>query len=322
MDWLIGIYERSFEIVKKNKWLWVFGMILVSTSGANFSGNFNSVNNFSESFKAGETPFATSPSSQLSVFQTAFTAIFNILKQVPVSAYATLAISIIIVMIVSLIIVLVISSWAQGAAIGAINDAYDNKPVTLRKGSLHGIESFKRIIWLLIVPWILYFIAIIIPFIIASIVMALVWDSEITRLFGMLLFLIFLFIIIFSAFAITASLIWAIRITVIEKKGAYESFKEGWKMVKTHFLKMIALGCANCLLGCCLTGIIGATLGGAIVSGIGLLKVNQKAGALFLAFIGIIVVLLIMLSLLFSGIYTIFNVTTWNVLYRELRGKR
>lgn len=322
MDWLIGIYKRSFEIVKKNKWLWVFGMILVTTSGSKFSGSFNNIGNFSNSFQGAESSIPGSPTSDFSMFKTVITAVVNILKEIPVSAYATLGVSVVVAVIVSLIIILVVSSWAKGAAIGAVNDAYDNKPVTLRSGSLHGIHSFKRIIWLFIVPWILYFIAVVVPFAIVGVLMAIFWESEVLRLFGILFFVILFFLMFLVSLAICASLIWAVRITVIEKRGAYESFKEGWKLVKSHFLKMIALGCANCLLGCCLTGVVGAIIGGAVVSGVGLLQVNKKVGTVFLTIVVFIVLLLVLLSILFTGIYTVFNVTTWNVLYRQIRGTK
>lgn len=319
MDWLIGIYKKSFEIVRKNKWLWVFGMVLAATSGASFSGNFQNFGNFSNSLT--KSASSSTPSS-MPDFSAIFLTIVSILSQVPVSSYVILGISTLIAVIISIIIALVVVSWAQGAAIGAVNNGYDNKPVTLRSGSLYGINSFKRIIWLMIVPWLLYFFAIVIPFILSIVVMTAFWELEGLRLFGIFLFLILIFLMVFTSLAITASLIWAVRITVIEKKGAYESLREGWKLVKSHFLKMIALGCANCLLGCCLVGVIGATISGAVVGGVGLMSVNKNAGTALLIIIGIIVVVLLLLSLLFSGIYTIFNVTTWNVLYRQVRSKK
>lgn len=321
MDWIIEIYKRSFEIVRKNKWLWVFGMMLVATSGASFSGNFQSFGNVSKSFNQSSTP-GSGITPDFSVFTTVFSSIMNVFSQVPVSAYATLGISVVIAIILGVIIALVVVSWAQGAAIGAINDGYNNKPVTLRAGSLYGIRSFKRIIWLLIVPGLLYFLAIIIPFIISFFIMIALWDSTLGRLIGILIFLTFLFIMILASLAISASVIWAKRITVIEGKSAYQSFKEGWVMVKEHFLKMIVLGCSNCILSCCLGMTIAASIGAAIVAGIGLISVNKKVGAVFLVIVGIVVVILLLLSVLFGGIYTIFNYTTWNILYRKLRSKK
>ncbi|MBI2029221.1 hypothetical protein HYT02_02285 [Candidatus Gottesmanbacteria bacterium] len=321
MDWIIEIYKKSFGIVKKNRWLWVFGMVLVATSGASFSGNFQSFGNISSSFNQGSTT-NSGAAPDFSIFTTVLSSIMNIFSQVPVSAYATLAISVVIAIILGMIISLVVISWAQGAAIGAINDGYNNKPVTLRSGSLYGIRSFKRVIWLMIVPGLLYFLAIIIPFIISLFVMIALWDSTLGRLIGILIFLIFLFIMILASLAISASIIWAKRITVIEGKGAYQSFKEGWVLVKTHFLKMIALGCSNCVLSCCLGITIAASIGAAIAAGIGLLSVNKQVGMILLATIGIIVLILLLLSLLFGGIYTIFNYTTWNILYRQVRSKK
>lgn len=321
MDWIIEIYKKSFEIVKKNKWLWVFGMMLAATSGVSFSGNFQNFGNFSKSFGESTTTGFGTPTG-FSFYSSLFSSIVNLLSQVPVSAYATLGISVVIAIILGIIISFVVVSWAQGAAIGAINDGYNNKPVTLRAGSVYGIRSFKRIIWLLIVPGLLYFIAIIIPFAISVFVLIALWGTTLGRLIGILIFLTFFFIMILTSLAISASIIWAKRITVIEGKSAYDSFKEGWKMVKTHFLKMIVLGCSNCILSCCLGATIAASIGAAVVAGIGLISVNKQVGAIFLVIVGISVVVLLLMGVLFGGIYIIFNYTTWNVLYRQIRGKK
>lgn len=321
MDWMIDIYKRSFEIVKKHKWLWIFGMMLVATSGVSFSGIFQNFGNFSKLFGESTASGSSTPAN-FSLLSSVFSSIINLFSQVPVSAYATLGISVVVAIILGIIITFVVISWAQGAAIGAINDGYNNNPVTLRAGSIYGIRSFKRIIWLLIVPGLLYFIAIIIPFIISLIIMIALWDSSLGRLIGILIFLTFFFVMILASLAISASVIWAKRITVIEGKGAYESFKEGWGLVKTHFLKMIVLGCSNCILSCCLGATIVVSIGAAIVAGIGLMSVNKQVGVIFLAMIGIVVLILILLGTLFGGIYTIFNYSTWNILYRQIRSKK
>lgn len=320
---ILQIYKKAWEIVKNNKVLWVFGMILVVFAGG--GANFSSGSNFS---KLGDFTKSTNGSTK-EIFdqfpnQVNFVPLGNYFKDlflsVPTGLYIALGFGVLVAVILGLIISLVVGSWAKAAAIGAINLAFDGKPVTLREGSQYGINNFKRIIWLSLVPWLLYSLGV---FFIGGILAGFV--VLLSRSFLIFLPIVFLSLALVAAvlvmLAISATLIWAERVAVIEGKEAKAAFWEGWRLVKKYFGEMLLLGLGNCFLNCCLGSLIAGVIVLLIGIAIGIFAINKGLGWLFIMVIILIVLPIILLSVLISGIYKIFNWTTWNILYRQVREK-
>lgn len=299
------IYKKAFEIVKKNKWLWVFGMALVAFSGGGV-GNFN-FRGSGDSFKSLSSYY----NGQM------FGYFKDLFSSIPVSLYISLGIGIFVLIIIGLVISLVVGSWAKAAAIGAINDGYNNKPVSLKSGSDHGIKNFKNIIWLTIVPWLLYTFALIGTGAILS--LFIIFTDGPIRILPILLASIAAIVAVIASLGISASQIWAQRVVVLEGKSGKEAFKEGWKIAKKHFGNMAILGCVNGLLSCCFGVIIIGTIGGLVFSGIGLMALNKNIGIVFLFIVGILGLGLLLIGTLVGGILKIFNYATWNILYRQIR---
>lgn len=310
------IYKKSFEIVKNNRWLWVFGMILVAFAGGGGGANFSNAFNWGD-FSKKDTSNLTDKvdyNPVVSYFK-------DLLLSIPPSLYIALALVIIFAIIVGFIISIVVSSWARGAAIGAINDVYDGKSVSLRSGSEHGARSLKRILWLTIVPWFLYFLTLIVVG--GLLTLLTVLFSNTPLMYIMVFFLIILiFVAVIVSLGISAIQIWAERVVVIEGKNAREAFVEGWMLVKKHFFNMLLLGTANCFLSCCFGLVIVGTVAALIGSGVALIFINKQLGVIFFLVIGFFVLLVLLLSTLISGIYKIFNYTTWNILYRQIKEEK
>lgn len=308
------IYKQAFAIVKRNKTLWIFGMALALYSGSqgmNIS-NLRGFTNFDN--------FLSSPDKQVNNLlpkaAETLTPLLDYLKNlffsIPVSLYILLGLGIAVAVVIGLIISLLVSSWAKGAAIGAINDAYDGKTVTLRSGALLGLKSLKEMIWLSVIPWLLYFLALIV-FGGLSMLLFLI------PFLGILLMFLIVPLAIIVFFAIIATQIWAQRVCVLEGKSGKEAFLEGFKIAKANLGEMLLLGCTNCLLNCCIGVILISALVLLIGLGFGLTAINQYLGVIFIIGIGTIILVLIILSTLIGGIYTIFKYSTWNILYRKIK---
>lgn len=306
------IYKRAFEIVKNNRWLWVFGMALVAFAGGG-GANFVNFFNWGDFSKKDISSYTDKVN-----YDPVISYVKDVILSIPPSLYFSLAIVLVLATVTGFIISLVVSSWARGAAIGAINDTYDGKTVSLRSGSEHGLRGFKNILWLTIVPWFLYFLTVVV---VGGLLTLLIMIFIKTPLMYIMVFflVILLFMAAIAGLAVSMVQIWAERIVIIEGKDGREAFKEGWLLVKQHFLNMLLLGTANCFLSCCFglvfLGIIAASIG----SGLALIFINKQLGVFFLMVIGFSVLLVVLLSILVSGIYKIFNYTTWNILYRQIK---
>lgn len=309
------IYRRALDIVKENRWLWVFGIgVVIFVGGVNgsFYSNFKDNGHFSSLFKNERFEVIKSVD-----YNPLFSYFRDLVLSVPVSFYIGLAVLMAISLIISWLMRLVASAWAQGAAIGAINDAYEGKAVDLRSGSGHGISNLKAILWLMVVPWFCYFLILLILGCLLVFLMV-VFGREIRFLLMILAAILFLAAVIVGL-AVASIQIWAERIAVIEKKEAGEAFREGWQMVKKHFFKMVILGTVNCCLGCFLWVVVSLVIGLLIGAGVVLFFINKTLGVAFLAAFALLFIFLILLNVLINGIYKIFNYATWNVLYREIK---
>ncbi len=323
-DELVEIYKKAFEIVKKNKILWIFGLILAVFTGGGSNFNFRFSGDLFDLINPSKHSSST---SALSTINPLFEYFKNLFLSIPIYHYAPLIIGIIIAIVLGIVYSVIVNSWARGAAIGAINDAYDQKQVTLREGSVHGLKNLKNMVWLSVVPYLLYVIVLAISIVISILLIAVGGEIIILRIIGGLLIAIVIFFAVVAGLGISASQIWAQRVVILEGKSGKEAFFEGFRIFKTHIVKMIVLGCSNCLLSCCLgvvifAGIFGVIFG-VIISSAGIMMVNKQIGFIFLGsmliIIAAIAIVVLLASTLIGGIYKIFNYSTWNILYRKIR---
>ena len=305
------IYRRSLEITLRHKALWVVGMALVAFSGGgfNFFQSFRNIGDFSGSFSL--------PGSQTTTAGFNLQPFFNKLGQVfaGVSSitWILLVLAIILALVVGFALSLIARSWAKGALIAGIDAAYQSQEVTLRQSSERGIQSLRNILWLNIVPWLLYAFLI---FLTAGILVFLI---KFVAPLAIALGLVAGILALLAYFALAATQIWAERVVVIEGRGAREAFFEGWRLAKTHILKMLTLGFLNTLISCCLGCVIMSVFFPVLTFLVGLFAISPALGWVFLLPLLGVGLPLIFLSILFNGIYRVFNYSTWNLLYRQIR---
>lgn len=307
------IYRKAIDIALKNKPIWVIGVAVAVFSGGGFnlSQNFN-IGDFNE-LKRDLDP---------QIFNQLSEYFKDLLGSVPTYLWVLFGLSFILALIVGFVFSLVVRNWAIGSLIGGINDAIDQKVVTLKSSSAHGIRGLKSLIWLNLVPWFLYFLTFLVVIFLIIILFVIFWPLRILAILvlGTLSVLAFL--------ALAAIQIWATRVAVLEGKSGKESFFEGWQLVKEHLFKMIVLGCSNtcisCLSGCVLSCFVITIIVPLGLSGAFFYSLSHENPIITfgLLTIGLIFIIPLLLGIiLFQGIYTVFNYSTWNILYREIRQK-
>lgn len=332
MDELIGIYKRAFEIVKNNKVLWIFGMALVAFAGGGGS-NFSSFRSFGNSFdssKAANLPKITgTPSALKETFpaDSVFTYFKDLFASLPVSFYLIFALTVVALLVVGLVISIIVGSWARGAAIGAINDGYDRKEVTLKGGSDYAVKGLRQMIWVTLITWLLYFVDFMIMAVIAAVMIFLIasFKGSLFIIFPILIMTVSVFAGILVMLCVSASQIWAERLIIIENITAWQALKQGWVMVRKYILNMLLLGSGNCVIGCFIGGCLGFAMLGVLFMLLipVILSVIVNKNLIFIWIFPLIILMIIVgiLNMAINGIIRIFNYTTWNVLYRQLKEK-
>ena len=140
------ILKRSWETTKTYKVLWVFGMALAALSGLGWSGGGGGSESSSGSSELNfpEIPALEEiPQQSSQILGAATGRIFELFLNIPVGVWIILGISILFAGGVAVIISIVICEWARGSLIASIFDVEDQKPISLRSGSQHGLAFVK-----------------------------------------------------------------------------------------------------------------------------------------------------------------------------------
>ena len=336
------IYSKSWQITKKYKILWFFGAILTILAGggisySNFSSfgdlgsDLSSITNHSSNQIATSSALTTTSNSVTNPWtvERMMAVLPGLFSQVPPLVWLMLVVAILILILIGVGVGYAGRAWILGAFIGGIDEAIDDKQLSINEISKHGFKSFKSQFWLLIVPGLIYFLYLLILISLALIVALMVGFSASDTVKIILAFvgvLILLPLVIFPSTLLAATQIWSVRIATIEGVPGWQALKTGWKLVKGNWGYMFLLGLVNGFLSGgvgCLTMII------LIPVSLMLLAIGAISFAVSPA-LGILVVVLFLLLLIclgsgavfLYGAYSLFNYSTWTVWYRELTNQQ
>lgn len=319
-----SIYRRAWEITTKHKILWFFGAIVaIFVVGGGGGASYNSLINSdsdSSSDAGGDTKID---------YEQYFAHVVNQLQmafaQVPVHVWVLLLAGIVVSTILGLLISYVARAWALGSFINGIEMALSDKELSVKEISKAGFKNFRSMLWLVAIPGLLLGL-VILALLIGLVVIGLVTQGPwLSLIMGVPIFLV-LFVV---GIIIAMIQVWAVRLAALEGLSGQESFRQGWAMVKTYFGEMFVVGLINklmsCLLGCMLYG-LGCLVGLVIILPIVLIIVGMAIVSPVLAIVvgaGIFSVIVAVMSttIFLMGAYLTFNFSTWNILYRQLKGK-
>lgn len=322
-DWTISeAYEKSWQAVKKHKVLWIFGMAVAGLSGTQYNFS-NSSNSFSKVFQ--QSPQHSEKVSSLFTDPNVLGASTDLLAQTLSSISPLIWILLIAggisVIILTIIVGLVSSSWAQASLLQAIQTALGNQTPTIRDSSEKAFPSFKSMIWLQIVPALIFFVTSFLIFIV--LVSGLTFGGALKTLFILLLIAAGL-AFLYGLIMLTLTQIWAPRIAVLAGKSGRQSFHLGFIMTRKKFWPMLGLGLVNTILSAFVVGVPIVVVAGLVIGG-ALLFVNlQNLSSIspgLIALIGLIFLILIFGYMLLSGILTAFKAGVWSVCYNNIKGK-
>jgi hypothetical protein len=292
-----NILRRSWALTIKNKWLWVYGLVIAALSGG--GSGFNGFGSGSSSEK------------KLPNLDTSF--LNGWLAQVPVTTWVLLGLGLVFLILVGAVVAWVARVWAKGALIGGLKDADDEKEITLANTAPHGFKNIKNLmIYGLISGGISMGI-----FIILSIPLVLTALSSNWVLFALLVFLgVMVLVIIFVLLAMVN--IYAERLIVLGKISPWIAWKKGLALSRGNFLPTMLMGLINTALGCaigCLTVILLAVF---VIPAI-IFALLLPVGAIGLI---LLIILFLSASLAIRMVLTVFTYSNWNLFFKEVANGR
>jgi len=311
------ILHKSWAITKKNKWLWVFGLILAtfSSSGGgsfNLGNSFNSKDISSSNFKISNR--------YLSADQYLFmvNAIENWFLSIPISTWITLGISIFVLMLVGIVISTVISSWVQASLISGIATAHEDKPVTLTSASAVGFAKFGQLIIFGLINFGLVIVATL-----ALIVLGIL-AATISPIVAILIMVPGAIFFIAGVVLLAFISLYAQRLIVLKNLSPWAAWKKSLNLTKGAFLPTLVMGFINMGIGCGV-GCVSALIMGIIIGlpAVIIVVVSMSTGSFVFpgwpAIVVLIVSLLlaINLNLLVAAIKIVFDYSNYHQIFIE-----
>ncbi len=299
----VDIIKKSWQIIWKYKWLWLFGFFAaLGSGGSNFS-------NFSRySTNSGNTSTAGANFNQF------------------VSTYVVLIIFVVLLLMAIGLAVTVASIIAQGALIGSAAAADKEEPASLRLGWQIGLKYFWRLLGLglLVGLVILFIVAIPIAVIVAAVVIGASAGSSMTpALFCLLpVGLVFLLILFVVAVLLGVSANYGSRYIVLDGAGVIDGLKRGFSLLRLRWI--------DTLLMYLLMGVIGTVVGlvllipGAAIGlpALALLIGGVAAKSIFIVATGVFVGMLAVLVMsILNGVFVAYSSVVWTLVYRRLTAR-
>ena len=327
------IIKRSWEITKKNKWLWVVGVVIAAFGGGSGSGGGGGGSSSSTSTTLPSQSPAPIPVEDIKdktsyVLGIATDSLQNWLSNFPAINWFVIGVFIFLVILFGTVVIWILTSWAKGALIQGLEDADNEKEVTLKSISPYGISNIKKIIIFGLISTgmtllVLFgaLIAVGLGFLIYSFA-----DSSSTILLVLLgILLTFVFIIVIAIFTMVS--IYAERLMVLKGLSPWEAWKKGFSLSKGNFFPTFIMGIINGFIGFsvgCL-GMIALLILFAIPGFLIIYPIfkdgfNMPSASQIFAII-VLFFLLGSINMAIRAVFTVFNYGNWNLFFKQIIDK-
>lgn len=317
-DWEVGsLYRQAFEITKKYKVLWLFGIVVGSGVGFNFSNSFSG-SDFKEFFKDDKKEALINGASILGDSTSkAFEMLLQLFSAIPLWMHLVLGLEILVLILYLVAFWLIYRAWAEASHLEGIQTTITGQTPTIEDCSEKAFRSIKSLIWLNTIPGFLYFLTIVIVF--GILITGIIIGNTLFKIIFGLLMVPTVLGTITGWIILTMIMIWAPRLVVMEKHAAYEAFRKGYKITKQKFIATLLLGVFNTVLTWLLYGVIFAIMGIFVVGGFLSLKSNTILSVTLFVLAGTLFFVFILLSSVLSGIITTFKASVWSLAYNKIR---
>ena len=240
------IVKRTYRLIKKNKWLFVYGLVLATVASG---GNYSSFRLPSDSLKDLDNVPQNLPqetSKVLGVFTSMFT---EWVSTVTWQRWVFLAFVVLAVMLTSIVIRMVMTGWAKGALIGGFDRAYSDQPVDLKNTTKIGFSSAKNLIIFSVLAGLITFGIIVGLILLWLVILFVVGNFETLKLIWTIVGGIAgIFTLIFSIIILTMVNIYAERLIVLRGFKPMDAWKKALSISRSNFLMTFLMGLINSIM--------------------------------------------------------------------------
>ncbi len=319
-----AIVKKSWAITKRQKWLWIYGLVLAVFGGSGGGGggsNFNLSSGSSKTIK--ELPKEV-PKQMAQVLGETTNLITQWFAHIPPATWITVILVLAAVVLLGIFSAMVIRSWAKAALITALSHANETEVVTLSQSSRSSMQKILPLILFGILAGLLILGIMIGSTTVAGLGYLLFMRTPILKIIWIILAVIAVFLtVICTAAIMAAGTVYGERLIVLENMSPIAALKRGFGLGKNQFIPTLVMGIINSAISCsvgCLS-----LVGIALILGIpGFILVlpsimNRQFPPLFNIFgLGTLVILYFYINYLITAILTVFTYSNWNLLFKEV----
>jgi hypothetical protein len=327
------IIQRSWEITKKNKWLWVTGMVIAvfgggSGSGGGGGGSSSGTSTSVPSDSSSPMPIEDIKDKTSYVLGIATDSLQNWFSNFPTINWFILGLIVFFVIIFGTVVIWILTSWAKGALIQGLEDADNEKEVTLKSISPYGISNIKKLMIFGLISFgmsLILFLGVSIFVGIGYLIYSFAGSSSTILLVLLGILLAFIFIILIAIFTMIS--VYAERLMVLKGLVPWEAWKKGFSLSKGNFFPTFIMGIINSIIGFsvgCL-GMIALLILFAI-PGFLIIYPIFKDGFKFPSQSQIFAIIVLFflftsINIAIKAVFTVFNYGNWNLFFKQIINK-
>lgn len=221
MDY-IGILKKAYQITIKNKFLWIFGVLIAGAGGiASFNPGFNYPTSSKDTDQWGATLTSAQFEQKLAEFW---------------ANYGNMMIIGAAILLLVCLMFFILSIISQGALIGSVNRIDKGEKADFKTGFSIGWRNFWRV-WGVAIIYLLFILASLCLLIIPVSLLVISQSYALAIVWGLLMFFVCL------AFWILISLIapYSTIVAVLEKLSVWESIRESLHLFRQNWVEIILI---------------------------------------------------------------------------------
>lgn len=316
-----NIIKRSIAVVKKYKWLWVYGALVAAGGGGGGSGGGR--NGTSNTIQELRDMDGSVPEKTSKVLGEYTSALLDWLLSVSPVTWILLVLGILIAIVLAIVIGLILRKWAAAGLIYgselALSQASEVSLANTTKTAKAKVKSL--IIFSLISTGLFLALLVILPSF-WGIIYFLVKGSAAMKTFWTVAGIITgIFILIISLVFLAMISVYAERLIVLKSMRPWDAWKKGLSLSKSNFIMTAVMGIINAVsttaFGCLSTILALIVLG--IPSFVMIYpSIKNQAWPPFyvFAFLGIVLLIFILFVTLIGALSAVFKFSNWNQIFK------
>lgn len=314
--------KKSFELVKKNKWLWIFGALVGTGGGFSLNSVFDTFKNLNPKEKTPPDILKAIPEKTANVLGSYTSALQDWFYSIPAYKWFLFVILIFAVIVIGMIVSLIIRNWARGSLIAGIEMAEKGHMTNLKNTSSFGFKYLKNLIllslWLLFIGICLTVITPLIWTVIFLIFRNIMIFKVLWIVVGVLTILVITFV---GLIMLTLVNIYSERLIVLKDMAVIDAIKMSIKISKETFLSAILMGIINKVIAAA-AGIVSLIILGIIIGIPSYLafrsfETKPAFSIMLITFTAMSFVIFIFVSTVINSALATFNFSNWNQLFND-----